>query len=309
MLAEDLVSAGHPPIITIPGRGELFQSFDRRIIPGDVAEAAMELRRIAPECDLIHCFSTRSMLIAILAKTGKPLILHALIPNIELFDRVVSPFARLIICNSRATANRFSEFAEVEVVYNGIREPRPPGTKLPLNPVRRTIGLFGPGGARKGQLDALPALRQVIASTDDVDVAFAGRLGGPVGLQLHETAKQSGGRIRLLGFVPNLANHMAEFSLVIVPSRSEGFGRVAVEALRAGVPVLATRVEGLVEALEELEDPWLPDDEGLWADRILRELDGPTHEADELRRAGARFSPETYLENILSCYQRIIEEG
>ena len=86
---------------------------------------------MARECDLVHCFAIRAMLTAILAGTGKPLILHALIPNPDRLDRVVCHFADVVICNSKATANRFAHFANPEIVYNGVYEPKPRGEPLP----------------------------------------------------------------------------------------------------------------------------------------------------------------------------------
>jgi glycosyltransferase involved in cell wall biosynthesis len=155
-------------------------------------------------------------------------------------------------------------------------------------------------------LDALPALDEVLSARDDVDVAFAGHVAGAVGLAITERARRSDGRLRVLGFVPDIADHMGEFALVIVPSRSEGFGRVAVESLRAGVPVLATRVEGLIEALQDLRDPGLPDSHDRWADRILRELRTPTHTKAELLAAADRFDPVRYTDEILDCYRRVL---
>ena len=44
-----------------------------------------------------------------------------------------------------------------------------------------------------------------------------------------------------------------EADLVVMPSRSEGFGLVALEAISAGVPVLVSSESGMAEALEEVE--------------------------------------------------------
>jgi glycosyltransferase involved in cell wall biosynthesis len=44
-----------------------------------------------------------------------------------------------------------------------------------------------------------------------------------------------------------IAQALAEFDLILVPSRQEGFGLVAVEAMRGGLPVFASRVGGLKE--------------------------------------------------------------
>jgi len=232
--------------------------------------------------------------------------MHALIPNSDPYDPVVAPLVDLILCNSSATAARFTALAHPHVVYNGVREPNPSGRPLPLRSGRRTIGLIGNTCPRKGQLDALPQLERVLAARSDVDVAFVGRLSGEVGLALKERAASSEGRICTLGFVPDIADHMGEFSLILVPSRSEGFGRVAVEALRAGVPVLATRVEGLIEALQDLRDPWLPARRDDWAERIIRELDERSHSPAELKTAAARFDCGRYVETIVSWYEHLL---
>jgi glycosyltransferase involved in cell wall biosynthesis len=192
------------------------------------------------------------------------------------------------------------------VVYNGVRAPCPTRASLGTDPRRRTIGVVGNICPRKGQLDALPALEQVLASRHEVDVVFVGHAAGAIAAALRDRADASSGRIRLAGFVPEAAALLGELDLVLVPSRSEGFGRVAVESLRAGVPVLATRVGGLVEALADLEDPWLPDDRQQWPERILRELDHPSHTPDELRAAGRRFDPDRHVDAIVATYRELV---
>lgn len=55
--------------------------------------------------------------------------------------------------------------------------------------------------------------------------------------------------VLLPGYLENAASYLKAFDLVIVPSRSEGFGLAALEAVIAEVPVLASKVEGLIEVL------------------------------------------------------------
>ena len=305
MLAEGLLERGHRPLVVVPGSGALAKGLDRRPIPSKVPEAARALAGCAGDGSLIHTFSARGMRIAVEAKTSLPLLFHALMPRPRPADRSLADAAALVICNSQATARRFGDRGNPTVVYNGVRETQPGKATLSLRPGQKTIGIVGGTLPRKGQLDALPALRGVLAARADVDVALIGRIVGAVGRRLRTAAAESEGRIRLLGFVANVADRLGELALVLVPSRSEGFGRVAVEAMRAGVPVLATRVEGLIEALDGLEDPWLPERRELWGARILQELDSPTHTADELRQAAERFDPERYVDTILDLYRAV----
>jgi glycosyltransferase involved in cell wall biosynthesis len=306
LLVTALVDRGHTPTIAVPGTTPLTGAGHEVSIPATTAGGALALADLARGCDLVHVFSIRMALTAILARTGKPLVLHALITEPDPFDPVVARFADAIVVNSQATARRFAP-GQARVIYNGVPIPRSVREPLTdLTPGRRTIGIIGNLCPRKGQLDALPALEEVMAARDDVDVACAGYVEGPIAMALRDRAATSGGRLRLLGFVPDIADHLAEFALILVPSRSEGFGRVAVEALRAGVPVLATRVEGLIEALRDLDDPWLPDARDQWAGRILRELDTPTHMPEQLRAAARRFDPGRYVDEILDCYDGVL---
>jgi glycosyltransferase involved in cell wall biosynthesis len=57
-------------------------------------------------------------------------------------------------------------------------------------------------------------------------------------------------RVEALGPVASVAEHLRTATLLVLPSRQEGFGIVAAEALAAGVPVLATRSGGPEELIE-----------------------------------------------------------
>lgn len=305
MLVEGLLDRGHRPTVAVPGSRTLFDRCPERSVPGALPDMALALRGLARDHDLVHVYSVRACLGAALARTGRPLLLHVLTPEPSDYDQVVVPFADAVLCNSYATAGRFGD-GVARVVYNGVRAPRPTEDRLGTNLRHRTVGVIGNVCPRKGQLDVLPALEQVLARRADVDVVFAGRATGAIASELRDRARASSGRIRVLGFVPGIADLLGELDLVVVPSRSEGFGRVAVESLRAGVPVLARRTGGLVEALEGLDDPWLPDDQRDWPDRIVRELDDPTHTAAQLRAAGRRFDPDQQLDEMIAIYEQLV---
>lgn len=305
MLVDGMLDRGHRPSLAVPGPRTLFGRCPEQPVPEALPAMALALRTLARDHDLVHVYSVRAGLGAALARTGRPLLLHVLTPEPSDYDTVVAPFADAIVCNSHATAGRFPE-AAARVVHNGVRAPRPAEARLDTNPAHRTIGVIGNVCPRKGQLDVLPALEQVVACRDDVDIVFAGHATGAVASELRDRARASSGRIRLLGYVPGIADLLGALDLVLVPSRSEGFGRVAVESLRAGVPVLAARTGGLVEALAGLDDPWLPDDRRDWPDRILHELDHPTSTPDQLRAAGRRFDPDRHLDEMIAIYSELV---
>lgn len=80
------------------------------------------------------------------------------------------------------------------------------------------------------------------------------------------------GRVRFLGVRHDVARWLAESDVAIVPSASESFGLSALEALAAGLPVVATRVGGLSDVVRDGETGLLAevgDVEGLAA-RLLR---------------------------------------
>ncbi len=305
MLANGLRRRGHRVRIAVPGLGDLAAGFDRVVYDPRLPTIDGDLVRIAQDADVIHVYSASTMAALHRAQVQKPIVYHVLVPNPHPADRDMAATASVVICNSQATAGRFAGAPNIEVVYNGVAEPHPPTTELGIDPTRRTIAIIGGTVLRKGQVDVLPALLEVIAATDDVDVVFIGRTGGAEAMRLRRHASTSNGRVRLLGYIPGVANHFSAFAMVIVPSRSEGFGRVAVEALRAGTPVLARRVEGLKEALADLADPWLPPQRTDWTNRILQELHCPTHSPDELKAAARRFEPDRFVDRVEAIYRQV----
>lgn len=108
-----------------------------------------------------------------------------------------------------------------------------------------------------------------------------------------------------------LAHAMRGAAAVIIPSHSETYGLVALEASACGVPVLASRVGGLEDAVVEgVTGILLPDrDPQLWANTIGDLIADPVRRA-RLGRAGTeharRFSWEAMADSWTKIYRSLL---
>lgn len=107
--------------------------------------------------------------------------------------------------------------------------------------------------------------------------------------------------LHITGWLPRdeIAAYCAAAEVLVVPSRWEGFGLVALEAMRVGCPVLASRVGGLPEVVEDgVTGHVLGGDAAAWAQR-LQDLEPATLE--RLGQAGRkRFERLFTIERVVS---------
>ncbi|MGA1367291.1 MAG: glycosyltransferase family 4 protein, partial [Blastocatellia bacterium] len=66
-----------------------------------------------------------------------------------------------------------------------------------------------------------------------------------------ERVTESGGQIRLLGYVPVLPSLLSAFDVVVAPSTNEAFSLVLIEAMASGCAVIASRTGGMAEIVED----------------------------------------------------------
>lgn len=110
---------------------------------------------------------------------------------------------------------------------------------------------------------------------------------------------------------PQLADLMRAADLVVVPSHSESFGLVAIEAQACGTPVIATRVGGLVTAVADGVSGVLVDghDPHHWAERLSDLLTDPTllaHLRTGARNHAENFGWEATTAGLLGSYDRAL---
>ena len=118
-------------------------------------------------------------------------------------------------------------------------------------------------------------------------------------------------RVRFVGEVPQeeLALWMHGSSALVLPSLSEGLGRVIIEAMATGTPVIGSHVGGIPELIEDGETGFLvpPGDPAALSDQLRWILQRP-REAREMGRRARRFarrvfSTEGYVESYGSLFQ------
>lgn len=154
-------------------------------------------------------------------------------------------------------------------------------------------------------------LLEAIAETDGIPCVFVG--DGPMRVKLERRAQELGiaDRVALLGSVSpsELGKVYREADVLVLPTVSDGFPLVALEAMACGTPVLATRVSGLPEMIEDWQTGFLvkPGDVGQLAMGI-RFLVGDAKLRRRMGQNGRRRVLEGFLwpavtERYLSVYR------
>lgn len=113
-----------------------------------------------------------------------------------------------------------------------------------------------------GRLDAMKGhdvLLRAIAQVEGVRVVILGEGGERAKLSKLAFDLEVSDRLSLLGWVDNPRTYLPQFDIFAMPSRSEGFPLAVVEAMLAGLPVVATRVGSVAEAVIDGETGLLID--------------------------------------------------
>lgn len=137
---------------------------------------------------------------------------------------------------------------------------------------------FGRISPNKGLERLMPVLRQAPSTWS---LTIIGRGDREYEARLRQTFAELGPRVRFLGLVPDaeLPSVVARHDCVVLPSRSEGFGMTLVEALAAGVPVVASDIPSYREIARGSPAP-------------LVDFSRPADCVEQIRRAGRTWDRE-----------------
>jgi len=270
------------------------------LLPAFVASYARAARRAARNADLVHAHWLPSGFPALV--TGKPFVLQAWGTDVELAGRAPALFrplirrARVVIAPSLALAEAVTRLGATGVRVIGSGVDLPEALAEPEEP---------PHVLYAGRLVAEKGVEELVEATRGIARVVVG--DGPLRHVVSDA----------VGFVPpaELGAYYDRAAIVVCPSRREGYGVVAREAMAHGRPVIASAVGGLLDAVDHERTGLLvpPGDaaalraaiERLLADAALRARLG----AAAREQAGERFSWAIATAATLAAYEAALSPG
>jgi glycosyltransferase involved in cell wall biosynthesis len=309
----------------------------------EIGRSALQVRaavgRLRP--DLVHANTTRASLLAVLARRrGRPPIVAHIrdwapdgrLPR--LVDGLVGRRADAVVANSTTVGDQFREVPlrrPLRVIHNAVDLARFDPAVCDGAAVRRELGVpaerivlsvIGQLAPIKGQDDAIEILAGLLGAGVDAELLLVGTAkftapGASLDNEdfergLHRRAAELGvaERVRFLGERDDVPDILAATDLMLMPFWREGFGRVAIEAMALGVPVVAAAVGGPLDIVRPGVDGLLlpPRDPAAWTRELAPLLGEPARllGLGERSRGRAReFSLQSQSEAVLDLYREL----
>jgi glycosyltransferase involved in cell wall biosynthesis len=316
-------------------------SITSRPHPINDLRAALAVARYARRADLLHGHGLRGAWIAALAAriARKPFLFtaHNLAPpNPRMFTRrlfgLVTGRAAAVLCISRAVADSLLPYCmdaeRIVLIPNGIdlspfdslRDRASVLTVLDLAQhltpsAQRLIVSVGRLAPEKGFDVLAKAAPSVLEACPDACFVLAGEGGERERLAALVRAHGMAERFLMPGHCPDVPGLLSAADVVAVPSRSEGQGLVALEAMAARRPVVASRVGGLTETVADGVNGVLvpPENPAALADaliRLLRDEPARLRMGEEGRaRAERDYTADRMADRTAELYRQILGKG
>ncbi len=296
-----------------------------------ISQIARLVRR--EQAVLLHTHTPRTLLVgwAVSALTGVPLVHHVHSPtsrdstrrfrnlaNARLERWALGGAARAIAVSAamgRYAASLGYPSNRIDVVTNGVPGP----AALPdRNPPRGrwTLGMVALFRPRKGIEVLLEALSLLRRQGLDVCLRAIGEFETP------DYERQVRGLVQTLGLEPwiewtgfcgNVPAALPGLDALVLPSLfGEGLPMVLLEAMASGVPIVATRVEGVPEAIADgeegvLVEPQSPQALAAGIERLVSgQLDWTALRGNARRRYEAQFSNRHMARAVAQVYREVL---
>lgn len=316
-VARQLVAGGATVLVCGPAATQEqfdFTGVGARFVPVEIpanptpadARAVAALRRAlaATPVDVLHAHGLRAGLVGVLARPAAPLVVtwhNAVLAKglrghlSGLAERVVARRARVALGASRDLVDRARALGATDARLAPVAAPALPAPRRRRSAVRAefavatgqplilSVGRLHPQKRYDVLVDAAARWRDRRPAPV---VVIAG--SGPAYLALAARISAARAPVTLLGHRTDVADLLAGADLAVVTSDWEARQLFAQEALRAGVPLVATDVGGLPELVGDAAVLVTPGDVDA-VDRAVRDLlDDEPRRADLARRGTAR---------------------
>jgi glycosyltransferase involved in cell wall biosynthesis len=287
-----------------------------RATPGYLAAVRSALLRVRP--NVVHANTLRSLPEAWVARSlGLPVVIHIheLPPASAKRTAALRLAGRigdvLVGVSDAVTAVVRPHAQRVRTVHNGV--PVAPSRRAGEEDRPFTVGTIGTVSRLKGTDAFFRSAALVAEQRPDVRFEHAGQddqhrdNGLDEELRALLASPPLRGRAVMLGRAEK-APTLSRWDLFVLPSRMDAFPLASLEAMAAGVPVIASSVGGIPEQIEHLEHgvlvaPGDPRSLAQWIVRLHDDADLRTRlAAQALRRARDEFSVESQARGLHGAY-------
>jgi glycosyltransferase involved in cell wall biosynthesis len=221
----------------------------------------------------------------------------------DIVDRVPRHWAQadVVLADSQAVADRLDGL-DAHVVYCPIELDPPPADA----PWQRDNGSGGPVVGFVGRIEPRKGVLDLIAAAPAIRAASPGAEVVIVGDDPWDAFPEYLAQVRAARDVVHVPWHdnapglMRHLDVLVAPSHQEPFGTVISEAMAVGTPVVATRVGGLAEVVDDgvtglLVEPGEPDALAAAVLEVLGRRDAMSAAA---RQAAQRFGADAYADRV-----------
>ena len=214
-----------------------------------------------------------------------------------------------IICISHGVKKSLTDWMpfsaeKIKIINNGIKLYKKLRTKKKHN---KTLKIISVGSLRdvKNYDKAIMAMSKIKNLNFSWLIAGSGNLLNPLLKKVEKLKLED--KVFFLGFVDNVNDLLDDSDIFLIPSKWEGFGLSAVEAMHSSLPIIASDVDGLKQVVHSEPPSALyvdPNDEDDISDKVKMLL-----ESDNLRqklgKAAYEKSKDFSIENMLNNYYEL----
>lgn len=336
------------PVVTLVARGELYDRIAaagarteivdirslRRRQPGAGPGAILRLVRIIRRhgVRVIHVNSQKALIFALPAAllTRTPVLWHCHVDRDfgRFYDLVGSALSKMIVVNSQSVGRRFDGIPwarrKIRLVYNGIDADRikpSDGSRvrreLGIEDGAFVVGTVGRLQEEKGTrylIEAAPTMAERISQARFLIVGGTLDPADCYGRELEALASRLGvaGRMLFTGFKSDVTEYLAAMDVVVFPSLREGLPLAVAEAMAMEKPVVATRVGGIPEMIDDGRNGRLvaPRDSAALAGAVaaLRQTWPAALEMGKAARivVQSRFNLSAHVRDIENIYEELV---
>lgn len=199
-------------------------------------------------------------------------------------------------------------------IYNCVEIPETLENKSFSNRNSLTIGVVSRLSREKGIDVLIDAMPQILSAIADIRLMIVGDGEERERLQDQVSRLKIDHAVTWMGLRPkeDLPDLYRQMDVVVIPSRFEGFGLTAIEAMRFGCPVIASNVDGLREIVVHVETGLLYESENTEALTVaaIELLNNPDLRMqmsnNGYERVQKNFSCKIFRQNITELYESVL---